>query len=101
MVKHAGKSRPQASKMDALVELPSDQLSTFYQRLRKFDVGAPLHHWKMDFYLEALAKRREVKVDVLRLRWKLWRSAYIASFQHQYERKEKPALRAEADTWLQ
>jgi len=89
------------SKFDAVLELQSDQISAFYERIRSFDFRAPLHHWKIDFYLETLAKRREVKFDVLRLRWKLWRSAYVASFRDQYERKEKPALRADAVAWLQ
>jgi hypothetical protein len=74
-----------------------EDMSMFFGRVRDYDLGA---HSKLDDHLERLSVRRRTTFDTASLKWRIWRSAYMASWHHRWVHQQRPEYVLMAERFL-
>jgi hypothetical protein len=72
----------------------------FKERLEQFRYDAPAGEFKVDRYIESLARGRHASIDTINLRKGLWRAAFLSSLDDT-DRQAQPEWRKLAHQYLE
>ncbi|MGY3501670.1 hypothetical protein [Bradyrhizobium sp. USDA 4471] len=79
------------------IDTPPD--GHFKERLEHFSYNAPAGTFKVDRYVQTLARARELSIDAISVRKKLWRAAFLSSLDVT-DRQMQPDRRQRALEYL-